>query len=722
MNMVDEFDLSQIDHHPVIEQMVDVLCNRVQNTDRGFFRVEVAYYLAKMAACMRAVMLTKDRGDIPVNVYVLALATSGFGKGHSIHIIENDFLAGFKRRFLEDTFPTKADEHLYRMAVDRAMISGKPEDDEKQKLDKEFRQAGAYAFTFDSGTAPAVKQLRHKLLLADAGSINLQIDEIGSNLVGNVEVLNVFLELYDQGIVKQKLVKNTADNSRGEEIDGKTPTNMLLFGTPSKLLDGGQTEDQLYSFLETGYARRCLFGWGQANEPGETLTAEEVYSRLTQPSNTKTINYLANHFTLLADITKFGWQMDVPDDVSIRLLSYRMRCDALARSYAEHEDIRKAEISHRYFKALKLAGALAFVDESSEVTMDHLMCSIKLVEESGDAFQRLMTREKPYVKLARYIAACKGQELTHADLHESLPFYGRGKSNRSELMTLAQAWGYKQNILIKKNFIDGIEFFSGETLEETNLDKLTLSYSDHFAYNYETVEAPFSELHQLTQAPNLHWCNHGFKGGHRSEENVLAGFNTVVIDVDGGVPLTIVHDLLSEYKFFTYTTKRHTDDENRFRLVLPINYNLSLDQDDYKLFMNAFMNWLPFPTDESANQRSKKWETYDKGIYHLNNGEDTQLIDILRFVPKTTKNEQYMDGVSKLESLDNLERWFAQRMASGSRNNNMIKFALALVDSGMSFPDVETTVLTFNRKLTNGLPEDEIKGTILRTVAQRITS
>ena len=84
-----------------------------------------------------------------------------------------------------------------------------------------------------------MKQLRHKLLLANCGSINLQIDEIGSNLIGSVDVLTLFLELYDQGIVKQKLTKNTAENQRGEELDGKTPTNMLLFGTPAKLLDGG---------------------------------------------------------------------------------------------------------------------------------------------------------------------------------------------------------------------------------------------------------------------------------------------------------------------------------------------------------------------------------------------------------------------------------------------------------------------------------------------------
>ena len=71
--------------------------------------------------------------------------------------------------------------------------------------------------------------------------------------------------MYDQGVVKQKLTKNTADNVRGEDYDGKTPTNMLLFGTPVKLLDGSITEDQFYSFLEIGYARRCIFGIGHCD-------------------------------------------------------------------------------------------------------------------------------------------------------------------------------------------------------------------------------------------------------------------------------------------------------------------------------------------------------------------------------------------------------------------------------------------------------------------------
>lgn len=715
--VIEMIDLSGVTHHPAIEEIVEVLCNKTQNTDKGFFRTEVAYFLAKMASTMRATIVTKDRGVLPVNIYALALATSGFGKGHSVHIMEEEFLKPFKKRFMEDTFNVVSEKNLYVIANDRAARNGTDQQEEFERVEKEFRSAGAFPFTFDSGTPPAVKQLRHKLLMANCGSINLQIDEIGSNLIGSTDVLTLFLELYDQGIVKQKLVKNTADNQRGEEIDGKTPTNMLLFGTPSKLFDGSQTEDQFYSFLETGYARRCLFGWGQVKRKAfNSQTPAQIYANLTQPTNDAAINKWAMRFHKLADPAVFGWKMKVEDDVGIQLLTYKIACEQAAEKLPEHEEVRKSELSHRYFKALKLAGAFAFIDQSTEVEMDHLMSAILLVEESGEQFTTLLTREKPYARLAKYIADV-GVEVTHADLHEALPFYKQGNAARNEMMTLATAWGYKRHIIIKKNYTDGIEFYKGEKLEETDLSEMRVAYSDHFAYNYLGEKVPFDQLHNLTQAEKMHWANHHFKGGHRAEENVLAGFNMIVVDVDEGISLDAAHELMKDYKFLTYTTKRHTAEQNRFRMVLPINYVLTLDGDEYKEFMNAFLEWLPFKSDESANQRAKKWESFDKGKYHYN--MDAQVLDALPFIPKTSKNEQYRKEVSELQSLDNLERWFAQRIASGNRNNQMIKFALALVDSGKELIEVSRLVHAFNNKLNSPLGEEEIDSTIMVTVAKR---
>ena len=716
--MLKEIDLSTVPHHPVVEDIVDVLCNKTQNIDRGFFRAEVAYFLAKMASCMRATIVTKDRGEIPVNLYVLALATSGFGKGHSVNIVENEFLKGFKTRFMEDTFQVISEQNLWNIANTRAARNGTDQQEEFERAEKEFKQAGAFPFTFDSGTPPAVKQLRHKLLLSSAGSINFQVDEIGSNLLGVSDVLTLFLELFDQGLVKQKLTKNTAENTRTEELDGKTPTNALLFGTPSKLLDGAQTEDQFYSFLETGYARRCLFGFGQHQRAGENMSPEEVFRRLTEQSNVDTVNKWSNHFHNLADPAVFGWKMVVEDEVAIQLLSYKIDCEHMADQLAEHEDIKKAELSHRYFKALKLAGALAFVDQSVEIEMEHLLSAIKLVEESGVAFQTILNREKAYVKLAKYIATV-GTEVTHADLHEALPFYKSSNSARNEMMTLATAWGYKKHIIIKKSFVDGIEFFKGETLQETDINEMIISYSNHWAYNYLEERVPFDQLHVLTQQDGMHWSNHHFRNQHRAEENVIAGFNAIVLDVDEGISLDTVQELMKDYKFLVYTTKRHQTEGygDRFRMILPINYTLELDNEEYREFMKSIFAWLPFKTDESYQKREKKSETFSGGQYIYN--MDGELFDALPFIPKTSRNEQHKSNFQKLESLDNLERWFAQRIAVGNRNDNMAKYAFALVDSGMSLIDVQNAVHSFNKKLNNPLSENEIDGTIMVSVAKR---
>ena len=259
--------------------------------------------------------------------------------------------------------------------------------------------------------------------------------------------------------------------------------------------------------------------------------------------------------------------------------------------YPEHEEIKKAEISHRYFKALKLAGAYAFIDDSPELTQEHLYQAIKLAEESGEAFHRLLTRDRAYVKLAKYIASCK-RDVTQADLVEDLPFYRGAAGQKQEMLNLAIAYGYKNNIIIKKSFSDGIEFLRGETLKESSLDRCVISYSNDIAYNYVNEYAPFDKLHKLTQINGMHWVAHHLTNGHRNEENCIAGFNLVVFDVDGGVNISTVKMLLKNYKFLIYTTKRHTPEENRFRVILPLNYQLELDAKDYKEFMANLYEWL----------------------------------------------------------------------------------------------------------------------------------
>ena len=705
----------EMEYHPASEKLVSILCSKTQNSNPLFFRVLVGYYFSLVASMMRTTIATHDRGDIPVNLYALNLSTSGSGKGFSTNIMENGVIHLFRQRFLEETFPILAEQNLPKLAVKRANRKSTDPDEELARVQKEFDNLGSLVFSFDSGTPAAVKQMRHKLLMADAGSVNLQIDEIGSNLVGNVDVLNTFLELYDMGLIKQKLVKNTSENVRSEEIVGRTPTNMLLFGTPAKLLNGGKTEEELYSMLETGYARRCFFGYSRSSNKTLELTPEQVYTMLTNQDSDKFLEEFSAKLENLADIINVNKRLQMSKETSLLLIEYRLKCEREAEQYPEHEEIKKAEISHRYFKALKLAGAYAFVDDSPELTQDHLYQAIKLAEESGDAFNRLLTRDRPYVKLAKYIASCK-RDVTQADMVEDLPFYRGATGQKQEMLNLAIAYGYKNNIIIKKSFSDGIEFLRGETLKESSLDRCVISYSNDIALNYVNEFAPFDKLHKLTQINGMHWVAHHLTNGHRNEENCIAGFNLVVFDVDGGTNLSTVKLLLKNYKFLIYTTKRHTDEENRFRIIMPINYQLELDAKDYKEFMSNIYEWLPFEVDTATNQRARKWLSCE-GHYEYNDGE---VLDALPFIPKTSKNEARKELMNSQQSMDNLGRWVINNIGDGNRNNMLLRYSMILLDAGFDFEAIRTKVIALNDKIPDKLEEAEIMATIMTTVMKTI--
>ena len=707
--------VEEMKYHTTAEKLVDILCSKTQNTEPLFFRVLVAYYFSVAAAQMRCSIATPDRGEIPVNMYALNLATSGFGKGHSTNIIEEMVMNQFRDRFLEETFPLLAETNLPKLAVKRAQRKMTDPDEELVRVQKEFDSLGSLLFSFDSGTSPAVKQMRHKLLMADAGSLNLEIDEIGLNLVGNTEVLTTFLELFDKGKIKTKLVKSTSDNSRIEEIRGATPTNMMLFGTPSKLFDGATTEQQLYAMLDTGYARRCLFGYLRGSGKNMNLTAEQIYELNTTGNNNQFLEDLSDRLANLADIINVGRKLVMDKETSIALIEYKLACEKAASVFPEHEEMKKAELSHRYFKALKLAGAYAFIDDSPDLTKEHLYSAIKLVEESGKAFQLMLNRDRPYVKLAKYIATCKS-DVTQADLVEDLPFYRGGAGQKSEMLNLAIAYGYKNNIIIKKSFSDGIEFLRGETLEETDLNKMVLAYSQDIVSDYQNEAAPFDKLHLLTQAQGMHWVSHHLNGGYRNEDNCLPGFNLVVIDVDGGVNLSTVRLLLKSHKYLLYTTKRHTDQENRFRIILPTSHVLQMDAKDFKEFMTNIYEWLPFQVDDSTGQRSRKWLS-NNGHFEYNDGE---VLDVLPFIPKTSKNEERKELMHSQQSMDNLERWVCNNIGDGNRNNMLLRFAMILVDAGFDFEGVRSRVVSLNSKIPDKLDEAEIMTTIMISTAKAI--
>jgi len=710
-------------YHPFSEKIVDILVRKVNNDNRHFFRILTAYYLSKVASMMRCNIQTNDRDVIPVNTYVLNLMVSGTGKGHSTNILEREFVAYFKKEFLNNIFPRKAEENIQILAQERSQarinigqsILPLSEEYEIQldKFQRHFDRLGELAFSFDSGTSPAVKQMREKLLLASAGSMNLELDEVGSNLSANVDVLNTFLELYDVGLVKQKLIKNTVENIRSEELPGNTPTNLMMFGTPTKLLDGGRIEDEFKQFLETGYARRLLFGYTTDSNRTKYASAQERYQQMVDTNLAKDVITIQQAFTNFAK-RPFNPVLQISEPNSIYLIQYQMKCEEAADDMKDHMSIHKAEMIHRYYKAIKLAGAYTFADNSTEITQDHLDYAISVVEDSGEAFHTLMRKQGPYERLAHYLADCDN-EVTQHELIEELPFYKGSEAQRKDLMTLATSFGYKNNIIIKKRVLDDIEFFLGETLMETDLSSLTVAISKEIAYNFQIpdIKPPFDLLHKLTTADGYHYTAHGFVNGHRKSENVIPGFDLLILDCDGDAPISMVKNLLEGYKFLISTTKRHTASINRFRLILPISHRIKLTTSDYSRFMENVFEWLPFPVDEGAKDIARKWAGYP-GHYEYNDGA---VIDATMFIPETKRSDETKAQISSA-GVGNIERWFRQHTTKGNRANHLYRYGMVMVDAKLALGDIVEKLEEFNNSLDVPLPEDQFRNSTIKSISK----
>lgn len=703
-------------YFPLSEDITEILIKKTQSQDPHFFRILVAYYMAKVASMMRCNVKTHDRGLVPVGLYVLNLAQSGFGKNFATNIMEDQIIGAFRTAFLNNTFDTVAEQNMLKMATAKAATdpNGDPEGQLKA-LHREFELLGPLAFSFDSGTVPALKQMRQKLLLANAGAICFEGDEVGSNFINNADLLNSFLELYDIGKTKIKLIKNTADSQRSEEIEGRTPTNLLLFGTPNKLLNG-KVEAEFDQMLETGYARRFLFGYSQLNSTNHQLTADELYDSLINSNIDDDIIKLETHFQKLAVPSMAHRNLTMTKQVSLRILKYKLECEKTAAEFKEHQEVHKAEMTHRYYKVIKLAGAYAFCDGATQLDEKYVEYAINLVEDSGEAFQRIMMRDRNYIRVAKYLADMN-QEMTHVDIMEDVPAYRGSEAQRREIINLATAWGYKNNIILRRRIQDGVEFIHGEALQETDLNEIQVAYSTDIVKGYKKEIVPFDKLHKMTTAKNIHYTAHAFESGYRDSEHAIAGFNLAIFDIDSGCTLEAAQALLKDYTHLISTTKRHTETKHRFRILMPLSHFMILTPGKYSQFMQNLFQWMPFEVDIATKDIARKWESCENAQHFYNAG---QLLDATEFIPQTKKAENNRKFLDNYSSLDALERWFLKNTEEGNRSNMLIKYAYALVDNGYDSTSIQQRVLSFNSKLSRPLDEGEILTTIMVSVAKKL--
>lgn len=711
--------LEQGAYNPLTEELLEILEKKTNNNSHNYFRIIIAFHLAQIASNMRCKIKGATIGTVPVNLYACGLMPSGAGKGHSLRIIEGNVINQFKEAFITSTLPTIMEAHLKELAMNKSILSGLPFDDCLKELMRTSQDCGPLPYNFDSGTAAAFKQVRTKAQLCDAGALSFICDEIGSNLINNSELNSIGLEVFDNGDLKAKITKNSDSNRRIEDRSESVPTNILWFGTPAKLLNSDKEEEVFYDLLTIGYARRMFFGIGE-RDVSINITGQEYRDQLIACNFEQKLNDISDKLGALSNLSNHNKTLLIDKPEEEFIYDYKIWCFNRASELPTHESIKAIELEQRWWKAIKLAGAYAFVDGLNTVTKDHIIAAFKLVEDSGESLNKILKREKPYVKLAKYIGEIN-KRITQADLANELPYFKGSQSARQDLINLASAWGYQNGIIIKTFIENQIPFIEGQKLEETSLDHLILSVSTDVTYNYNNITQSWDKVKKLGSKSGWNWCTHHFlsdpshpeQGNHRSQKYVLLPFNLLVLDIDTGASLESAQDILKEYTYFIYTTKRHTDKAHRFRIVLPMKYKLYLNPDDYKQFMLNIFESLPFTIDDQTKDIARKWLS-NQGQVFENTGE---LFDPKPYIPNTSLDRERKETIKKYGNTDNIARWFLQHIQIGNRNNGLYRYAALLSDKGYNLQEVKEKVIGLNAKLESPVDIQELENTVFTSIA-----
>lgn len=719
--------------HPLSELLTKTLASRASTEELSFFRVIVAYYLANMASTLGTTVEGELQNKVPSNVYALALAPSGFGKGTSIGVMEREVFHLFREDFMNLILPDLEEKAPIRLAEEafKYVRNGSTMADLEARFKEQSNVAGNYVYSFDEATVPAIKQLRTKIQLLGVGSLNLEVDELGSNIQKSAEALKTYLELYDTGQIKTKLTKNTKENVRGTVFTSPSPANLLMFGTPSSLLNSGKEEETFMQFLEAGYARRCLFAYQQeAVQSSEDVSIDSLYNTLKERRSDDKLQEVAEYLRSFADPIYLNRSIYIPPAVGKVILKYKLYCQDRASSFKTFQTIHTHEVQHRHFKATKLASVYTFLDKRCEMTVKDFERAVFLVEESGKALHKILKRDKPAVIICKFIEEM-GTSVTVSDLTDHLPFYKTaGSQVRSDLVKEAKAWGFTNNIVIQEYLVNGITFYKGERLNENSLSQIRLSVSQDMTYKFTNIVRDFSQLGKVFKS-DWNWCSHHLKHGedskgHRADANCVVGCNLLVLDIDDTkISPETASSLLKDYHHILYTTKSNEKEIGVYcyRVVIPTNYLVRLDEDDFKKFMESASTAFPFnEIDVKTFNRTRLWFGNHNATVIENFGDDLKMFDVIPHIPKTVQNVEYAARNKKLGDVTAIERYFLNMMEEGNRNHSLLRYGLMLMDSGMDYVKAEKAVLKLNEKQNSPLNKQELADTIFKTLAKRAIS
>ena len=680
----------------IIDDMVKVLAGDEAPEDIKHYMTLLSLFgLSTVTNNARvSIEVPTDKAVISANIYNLCVASSGTGKSRSLS-------------YLEDLMLKEADDYL---KVKGKEYLDKADPFDMESVNKLVSEGVRVAPMFKSATDAGIGALRSIMDVVGIYGVNIAIDEIGSVLTKEYDMLSdTLLNVFDKGNSKPNLRRSTGVKATVNPI----PHSLMMFGSATMLFNcKPEVESSLFSLLEAGMCRRCCFAVVETKTNKYTLD----YSGETKTK----IDYISNRIKNIA--VDLEQKVLVPSEECAKFYSnYEMECRDASTFISEFNTLNIIYVQNKHWLALKLSGIIAASEMSEIIELEHFMKAVEIVDESYNHLNSIVNRKEKYEVLVDYLLD-KGTTESEYTLTKELPFYKEIK-NKRQFLELAKGYAYDSNITLQIHDKRNITFYSARGKTKTDLDKpLMFSYSTDMSEGYYTnTEGTWKDFYKVLSADGLCYSAHSFKGNKRSNETALTGFQLIILDIDGGVDLETAKILFDEYTYLIATTRNHQIEKkgiiaDRFRIILPMEYALDLEADTYTQMMKNMFDDLPIEVDRLADIGRMYFSSKDCEHWY----NEGRLFNADKYIPYTQEEETYKKESTRLskKNINGISQWVIRNQGIG-RNQSLIKLALLLVDKGFSHSEAKEEIMRVNEQFDTPLSKSELERTIFKTISKK---
>ena len=568
----------------------------------------------------RNIQLPEGTG-VPINAISFCIAASGAHKDSSLRAVRKVFSQAYS--FVEEQRETYAVDK----AIQAAIKAGE-ELPETREVYEAYYQKPTPIFLKELTPQGLVQYMNDIPVTAHLGAgvvVNSELaDEFNTN-PHFADIIKVLSEAYDLGIIEASYTKGK--EFRNEGVKG-VAFNALFIGSYHMLLHNAQIKHKFIDSFMSKLSRRCFFTYAPEKLPEVQFTSGKEAIEYDIKIREETKAAISKLEPVMRNVALYhaanaGIALPLTNDADIMMLLLKRYDSEVAATECSTESADSLYRKNRYWRVLKLAGALCILHREDVITAAHMAEAITLSEflTNDMAIFEVNLQKAPHERFVDYIhtTAANGASITISahELKKADFIHSVTKQSLQALTTLASGYDSfgiytllenDSKILYEPIIKTDILQISYKEIDTTLLAKAVATKDKDAARvakgqiattvhnGFEFAEITFVDLGELLVG-DYAYSPFQFAHGVRGKENILGGAKWLVLDVDSSV-LTAeeVHFLLSD---INHHISLSADPSNhyKFRVLLELDTVVTLSATAWKLFYLSVAEELGISVD-----------------------------------------------------------------------------------------------------------------------------